>query len=237
MAKYFDQSFVSGEFLTPSKLNQLYENIDVARRSHESTQAPNNAARGVWWLDRANRPWILKIHDGTTWVPILQIDAVTNQAAVAGDGLISGTISSGSIISQYVDSGAITDLIMQDSLITTDTRVASGAVTDHKVKLNSITSTMVDSGAIAVTANIANGNISEDQCAHSYATVSGNSSGVSITLNEYAMFPCIEQESGDTSVNFEVRCRTGSADASTPGFRLVRSSAADYSVQYRYFTP
>jgi hypothetical protein len=93
---------------------------------------------------------------------------------------------------------------------------------------------MVDSGTV-LKQNMKAGNVSEDQIAHSYGSVSGTSSGVNIALDEYSFMPCVQRTSG--SADLEWRCRTGTADASTPGFRLVSDSSVGYLVQYRYFSP
>lgn len=228
MSRFIEQTFESGEFLTASRLNQAYTNIDLVRRRHAGPQAPYGAGRGVWWLDTSQTPWLLKVHDGTTWVAILQINASNNQAQIAGGALPAGTVASGTVLGNYFSSGAITDLIMQDSIITQSDKIANGALVDDKTLPLGISSTMVDSGT-ALAANIKAATITEDQCGHEYASISGTSASVSISLNEYAFFPCVE---GDT---FELRCKTGTSSPTTPGFTLVRpAGSAAYEVLYRY---
>lgn len=227
MSRFIDQTFESGEFLTASRLNQAYTNIDLVRRRHAGAQAPYGAERGVWWLDTSATPWVLKVHDGVMWVSIIQINASTNQAQIAGGALPAGTVASGTVLGNYFSSGAVTDLIMQDSIITQSAKIANGAIVDDKTLPLGISSTMVDSGTV-LAANIKAATITEDQVGHEYASISGTAASVSISLNEYAFFPCVEGE------NFELRCKTGASSQTTPGFSLVKSGSAAYEVLYRY---
>ena len=233
MSRYTKQSYVAGELLTASKLNQEYDNIDLLRRTHAGAQAPFEPELGVWWLDTTARPWLLKVYDGVAWVSILQIDATTNQAAIAGGALPAGTVGSGTVLGSYVASGAITDIIMQDGIITESTKINSGTIVVGKTKVGVIDSIHVDSGAV-LQKNVKNASISEDQCAHTYATLSGAGTSVAITLNRWAAMPCIQRTSG--SADIEWRCKTGTASAGTPGLQLVSTSTTGYKVEYRYFS-
>ncbi len=45
---------------------------------HKASSAPSYAEAGTIWLDDAATPWTLKIHDGTDWIKIADVNASTN---------------------------------------------------------------------------------------------------------------------------------------------------------------
>lgn len=45
---------------------------------HKGSTIPPYAETGIIWLDDAATPWLLKIYDGTDWITIASINAVTN---------------------------------------------------------------------------------------------------------------------------------------------------------------
>lgn len=53
--------------------------------NHKGSAEPSYKATGITWLDDSADPiWIYKVYDGTTWIPLLEIDATANVAVPAG---------------------------------------------------------------------------------------------------------------------------------------------------------
>ena len=72
------QSFTVSQVLTASQMNQIDTNIDEVRAHHKGNAAPASLAAGVFWIDDAATPWILKIYDGTDWIIAGTIDSTAN---------------------------------------------------------------------------------------------------------------------------------------------------------------
>ena len=235
MSQFINQVFSSGELLTASKLDQIYRNMDLVRRSHAGMSAPYAPELGTWWLNTTGREWSLNVYDGAAWVTILIVDPFDNAAYIPSGQLRGGIVSSGSLIGDYFADSSVTDLITRQNLIQPgDNKLASGAITHGKIKTGSVQSIHVSSGA-ALKPNIQDSAISEDQVAYGLVSLSGSTSGLDVSMNAYSHAPCISQSSGDESNPFIVGCRTGTASASTPGFRISRSGSAGYSITYRYY--
>ena len=45
---------------------------------HKGITAPTYAEAGCIWLDDSATPWVLKIHDGTDWIVLSEVNATTN---------------------------------------------------------------------------------------------------------------------------------------------------------------
>lgn len=45
---------------------------------HKASTAPDYAEAGTIWLDDADTPWLLKMHDGTDWITLGGVNAATN---------------------------------------------------------------------------------------------------------------------------------------------------------------
>jgi hypothetical protein len=53
--------------------------------NHKGSAEPSYKATGITWLDDSLDPiWIYKVYDGTTWIPLLEIDVTANVAVPAG---------------------------------------------------------------------------------------------------------------------------------------------------------
>ncbi|KQZ31572.1 hypothetical protein ASD50_14985 [Mesorhizobium sp. Root552] len=53
--------------------------------NHKGSAEPSYKATGMTWLDDSLDPiWIYKVYDGTTWIPLLEIDVTANVAVPAG---------------------------------------------------------------------------------------------------------------------------------------------------------
>jgi len=53
--------------------------LDAAKTLNKGATAPTNPAAGMVWLDDSGTPWPMKVHDGTDWITLGEIDAATNQ--------------------------------------------------------------------------------------------------------------------------------------------------------------
>ena len=81
--------------------------LDGAKTLNKGATAPANPAAGMLWLDDTATPWLLKVHDGTDWITLGEIDATTNQFApyLAGSSLADAVRQAGAEI-YAADSGA-----------------------------------------------------------------------------------------------------------------------------------
>jgi len=48
---------------------------------HKGSTAPTYAEAGMIWLDDTATPWVMKMHDGTDWISIGNVNATTNEFA------------------------------------------------------------------------------------------------------------------------------------------------------------
>ncbi len=67
---------------------------------HKGSTAPTYVEAGCIWLDDTATPWVLKIHDGTDWIILAEVNATTNKVnalnhATDITGKTSATIASG----------------------------------------------------------------------------------------------------------------------------------------------
>lgn len=46
---------------------------------HKGSTVPTYAEAGCIWLDDTATPWLLKIHDGTDWITLAEVNATTNK--------------------------------------------------------------------------------------------------------------------------------------------------------------
>lgn len=69
--------------------------LDALLTNHSSATEPAYKTAGVMWLDVSGAPWVLKIYDGTDWVPFLSINITDNKVSIGvlnkGVGIPSGT--------------------------------------------------------------------------------------------------------------------------------------------------
>lgn len=58
---------------------------NAVHSNHKGGSEPSYKATGMTWLDDSADPiWIYKFYDGTTWIPLLEIDVTNNVAIPAG---------------------------------------------------------------------------------------------------------------------------------------------------------
>ncbi len=60
---------------------------------HKGSTAPSYAEAGTMWLDDTATPWLLKMHDGTDWISIGNINATTNEFTSFISGAVLGSAS------------------------------------------------------------------------------------------------------------------------------------------------
>ncbi len=60
---------------------------------HKGSTAPSYAEAGMIWLDDAATPWVMKMHDGTDWISIGNVNATTNEFTPFVNGAALGAAS------------------------------------------------------------------------------------------------------------------------------------------------
>lgn len=57
--------------------------LDAIVSSHKGSSQPSYRQAGMFWLDDASTPWILKFYDGTSWLTVMELNATTNLVRLA----------------------------------------------------------------------------------------------------------------------------------------------------------
>ena len=60
---------------------------------HKGPTEPSYAEAGIIWLDDAATPWLMKMHDGTDWITVGEVNATTNNFAPYIGGALLGDAS------------------------------------------------------------------------------------------------------------------------------------------------
>jgi len=87
-----------------TNLNSALGAIDTC---HSGTTAPaTNVVQGKLWLDLSSSDMVLKIYDGTSWLPMLDLDAgVMKATAVDGLDLTNWTVTETSGVLYFATGG------------------------------------------------------------------------------------------------------------------------------------
>ncbi|MEL7145692.1 MAG: hypothetical protein AAFO69_04935 [Bacteroidota bacterium] len=76
--------------------------------NHKGATAPTYASAGMTWLDDTSTPWILKMYDGSDWIPLGSVNASTNQFTpyINGAALGNASTSTKGLVERATDTEA-----------------------------------------------------------------------------------------------------------------------------------
>lgn len=117
---------------------------------HKGSSAPSYAEAGAIWLDDAATPWKLKIHDGTDWITLMEVNATANAATpFLGTGALKQ-------LNYATDTGSANAYVV-DPVPAIAAYTAGHMAIVNPTNANTGTSTLAVSGLSAVTIKMPDG--------------------------------------------------------------------------------
>ena len=226
--QFVDVSFFPEKLVTAEDMNRISSNIRVVRNSEVSSIAPINKNVGAFWMDISNTSsYRLRITDDKDqYVVAFSINPETHEpdysVAIGGDKFENYTIKTSKI-----GSGQLQNVDFANNAFTSD------KVTDNSH--SRFAANAIGSGTIAVNAigrnKITSGSVIRSNLHLSNASVSGNSSLVTIALNKHSLMPDFRA----SNTNMVLAGHASTPDPDNPKIRLSgQGMAYNYSVAWNY---
>lgn len=74
--------------VTPSAMaTRIDDSLDAQLSMHSGTAEPSYKVAGTQWLDNSASPWVVKVYDGTDWIPLYYVDSTNNEITPYGQVL------------------------------------------------------------------------------------------------------------------------------------------------------
>lgn len=82
--------------------SDLNDGLQALGSTSKGGTAPTTAYSGQMWLDDSGTPWVVKVYDGTSWIPAFEVNATTNLATaptnfVNTDAVQAGNVTNGKL--------------------------------------------------------------------------------------------------------------------------------------------